>query len=283
MIILHKNNYNPKLDFLICKNLLKETPRDCDELDFKDCFFGRRKPLHFHEKQIVKVKKFFKTHNILKLSRWDIRVLYRIITGSKEKISFGIICPINSPDDIVILANLVRSTNITDKYTLFRILLVEGYCLATRKVIVPYRWMCKRMLDSVELGDDSSALMIWKHIHERTNEYFEKHDAKENVIALNQVATFKDDFLSFVSADRLMLFGSLAIGKGNEYSDVDLIAIFPDERDLYDVKAVCRGYWEEKLSISFDIIVIHKSEFDALSHPAIKRTLKEIGGCYDVA
>lgn len=38
MIILHKNNYNPKLDFLICKNLLKETPRDCDELDFKDCF-----------------------------------------------------------------------------------------------------------------------------------------------------------------------------------------------------------------------------------------------------
>ena len=113
MIILHKNNYNPKLDFLICKNLLKETPRDCDELDFKDCFFGRRKPLHFHEKQIVKVKKFFKTHNILKLSRWDIRALYRIITGSKEKISFGIICPINSPDDIVILANLVRSTNST--------------------------------------------------------------------------------------------------------------------------------------------------------------------------
>ena len=205
MIILHKNNYNPKLDFLICKNLLKETPRDCDELDFKDCFFGRRKPLHFHEKQIVKVRKFFKTHNILNLSRWDTRTLYRIITGSKEKISFGIICPINSPDDIVILANLVRSTNVTDKYTLFRILLVEGYCLATRKVIVPYRWMCKRMLDSVELGDDSSALMIWKHIHERTNEYFEKHDGYSSDLGATVTGgstatiTYESDTLSSVS------------------------------------------------------------------------------------
>lgn len=70
MIILHKNNYNPKLDFLICKNLLKETPRDCDELDFKDCFFGRRKPLHFHEKQIVKVKNFSKHIIFLNFRDW---------------------------------------------------------------------------------------------------------------------------------------------------------------------------------------------------------------------
>lgn len=283
MIILHRNSYNPKIDFLICKNLLKGTPRDCDELNFKDCFFGKRKPERFYEKQIVKVKNFFKTHNILKLSRRDIRLLYRIVTGCNEKLSFRITCPINSPDDIAILANLVRSANVTDKYALFRILLLEGYCLATRKVIIPYRWLCKRMYDSIELEDNASAFMIWKHIHNRTSKYMESHNVKENEIALDQVARYKDDFLSRMEANELFIFGSLAIGAGNKYSDLDMIAVFPDRRDLRSLKWICHEYWKDKLNISFDIIVISETDFSKIPNPAIKHTLREIGGRYDAA
>lgn len=282
MIVLHKSKYNPKIDFLISKNLLQDTPRDCDELNFKKCFFGKRKPEFQHEKRIVKIKWFFKTHNIMNLSRNDIQILYGIISGKKERIANGIFIKIYSLDDIEILANLVRHSSVSDKYALFRVLLLEGFCKANNRIVIPYRWMCRRLFDSLELDDITSAYYIWKHIQDRTSKYFESHDISENANAIKQIELNKPDFLKTVGAKDLFLFGSLAIGNGNKYSDVDMIAVFPDEKNTSCMRTNCYDFWREKLSIPFDLIVMSEQEFNTISRPAIKRTLKQIGGRYDV-
>ena len=281
MIVLHKSKYNPKIDFLICKNLMQSIPKDCDELDFKDCFFEHKKPVLAHEMRILKIKRFFKSHNTLCLTRVDIQKLYQIITGRKEKFSSGIFCPICYPDDIVILANLVHKSEVSDKYALFRILLFVGYCKANNKTIIPYRWLCREIYDSIEQGDDTSAFFIWEHIHIRTNKYFASHDICENQKAVEQINARKNDFMINVGAKNLYLFGSLAVGRGNRYSDIDMIAVFPNGLDLRGIREICNSFWESELQIPFDIIVMSEDEFENISRPAIKRTLRKIGGDCD--
>lgn len=38
MKIIRSNKYNPKLDYLVCKNLLNNIPFEYDELSLRDCF-----------------------------------------------------------------------------------------------------------------------------------------------------------------------------------------------------------------------------------------------------
>lgn len=283
MVILHKDEYNPKIDFLICKNLMLYTPRDCDELDFKSCFFGKRKPKYKHEKTVLRIKRFFKRHDILSLSRQDVQTLYQIVTESREKLNVGIFCKIVEFDDTVTLFKLVNNSNVTDKYTLFRILLLKGYCKGNGRLIIPYRRSCKRMYDAISFGDTDLAIFIFNNMKYRTDKYFASHDVKENMKAVEQVEMYKTKFMKTVGAKELYLFGSLAIGGGNKYSDIDLLAVFPSGKELCEERAACQEFWRDKLNIQFDIIAMSEQEFEGLARPAIKRTLKKVGDLYDVA
>lgn len=278
MIVIHKKQYNPKIDFLICKQLLCSVPTDSDELIFRDCFYGKKRPIHEHEKNIVELKKFFRCHEVERLTNTDVHELYDFLTTGAFDTSAGIFCEIDSFDDVVVLVNLIQQTSTTDKHTLFRILLLRGFCSATNEPLIPYRWLCRKLYDAITEKNIVIAQMFWARLMSKTEKLQLKHDIKENDVVLQTIKEYADDFVKAMSADALYIYGSLSVGKGTEYSDADLLAVFPGDINERNITMYCHEYWKDKISIPFDVMALSQENFAKLNHPAITKTLQKVGG-----
>lgn len=278
MIVMHKNKYNPKIDFLICKQLLCFVDVCSDELAFRNCFYNKACPKCKHEYEIVKLRKFFEKHDVCTMSNKDVRTLYAMLTGRKEDKSFGIYCKVESLDDVIMLVNLINQTSLEDKHTLFRVLLLKGFCTACGEPIIPYRWICKNLYEAIEKEDLYTAQWLWSRLCEKTKKISKKHDLEENGFALNVISREKNDFIKNVGANNLYVYGSLAVGEGTEYSDIDLLAVFPNDKNLGEARERCAEYWRGKINIPFDIMAMTENELANMLRPAIKSTLRAIGG-----
>ena len=56
---LINDEYNVKLNYLVCKNLLITPLNDYDELHLRNCFFSESNFLYKYEEEIVKIKNYF--------------------------------------------------------------------------------------------------------------------------------------------------------------------------------------------------------------------------------
>lgn len=275
MIVLHNSNYNPKIDFLICRNLLCTLPQKYDELFLKDCFFGKRQPERKYENDIVELKQFFERHYIKQLSAEEIAQLYYLISGCRVSFASEFIFDIKTIDDVQKLVDRIENIGLYDKYTIFRLLLLRN--TSTGTPIIPYRGLCKRLYDGILAQNSKESSVLWQKLLANPKKYMIAHSIEENEIALEKVRLYSSLFLKNVGAIQLYVFGSLAIGSGTEYSDIDLLAVFLDSIKTAETKVACRNFWKEKISIQFDIIVLSQSEFERFSRPAILRTLKNVG------
>lgn len=278
MIVHHKSKYNPKIDFLACKQLLNIVPLNCDELAFRDCFYGKRKARYAHERRILKLKEFFQAHDIANFADTDIHELYRVITKETWDRGTAIFCDINTIEDVVVLAKLINKTEVCDKYALFRVLLLNGFYRANKYVLIPYRYICRRIYDSAVNDDLETISILWRRLCLKTHKYMQQHDIAKNDESISQVTKLKGEFLKTVGALNLYMYGSLAVGDGNEYSDLDLLVVFPNNIEMRGIRAKCYEFWKGKIYIPIDIHSMMLSQFEQISAPAIKRTMKEVGG-----
>lgn len=278
MIVLRNKRYNPKIDFLVCKQLINSVTPNCDEDQFKDCFNDVCKPKLMHEKEMVNVKNFFKKQSLNKFTNADIHNLYRIITNESWDVQQGILCPVHKISDVIQLANLVNKTTVNDKPTLFKILLLWGYYKANNKILIPYKYLCTNLYESILTGNTIAIKPLWERLIYKTKKCEQKHSLKDNAKAIAIVKEKCNAFLHKFGAENLYMFGSLAEEKGTEYSDIDLLVIFPDDTDLTGLKNECHQYWQSQLCIFVDLCIMNKQRFDNIGSPSIKRTLKKIGG-----
>lgn len=75
MIVIHKSEYNPRIDFIVCKQMLCDLPYEYDELKLRECFEKELGELPY-EKDIIAIKSFFKTSDITEAKRSEIETLY---------------------------------------------------------------------------------------------------------------------------------------------------------------------------------------------------------------
>lgn len=276
-MLIRKMNYNQKIDFLICKQLLDFVPTSSDELKFRDCFFGKRQPKYKHELEITEVRDFLEKRDIRRFTPKDVNDLYRLLTKDEGNSSIGVFCDVETIEDVELLARIVEKTSINNKRAFFKILLFKGYCAKNTKPLIPYRHLCGKIYDSILDGNMADAKFAWERLLAKTEKLQLKHDLKQNAIEVGKVERNASDFLKTVGAKSFFLYGSLATGSGTEYSDVDLLTVFADDAIKLDSRAVCYGYWKDILEIPFDMMVVSESDFDRIDHPAITDTLRKIG------
>ena len=67
-MLLKKNSiYNEKIDYLICKNLIKSLPSSFDEYHLRDVFHLKKEPIEYFEKDIIEIKTFLENHNLINI------------------------------------------------------------------------------------------------------------------------------------------------------------------------------------------------------------------------
>lgn len=277
MIVLRKINYNPKIDYLICKQLLNNLQKDYDDVLLKKIFWGKESPETEYQYKLLEIKRFFEENPIETFTQNTVVNLLSIICGEIPQKQTGIFSDISDIGDVELLADLVGKNLDQFQDELFQILLLKGYCQTTMKPLVPYKYLCRKLFQSFMSGQLDLAENLWKKLLFKTEKISKKHSLLDNDNAINQVMSSKQDFLQSVNGEELYLFGSLAKNHGTEYSDVDLLVVFDDAKYFDNARTVCRNYWVPKLNIPFDIIALPRSKFETLSSPGILKTLIKVG------
>ena len=67
MIVIHKSEYNPRIDFIVCKQLLCNLPYEYNELKLRESF--EKKRANYRMKRILSLLKTFLKRKINKVER----------------------------------------------------------------------------------------------------------------------------------------------------------------------------------------------------------------------
>ncbi|MCH5151035.1 MAG: nucleotidyltransferase domain-containing protein [Clostridiales bacterium] len=275
MIVLHELDYNPKIDYLICRNLVKHQPHKYDEASLRKTFIGDLSPTNNFEKDILKIKQFFIQYDASQLSTQDIAELYSIIVEEKIDCKAIELYSRFTEREVVQMVYLVQQQE-CDIETLFKILLLVNYCKYYNKPLIPYRGVCRELYWNARFNNSKRMNVVMNSLIHMTNKINVKHDVSFNELAVNSLQMHKDTFLNMFPDCRLGYCGSIALGQGNEYSDLDIVIVFPDNKNINLYKRSINQFWQDKILIPYDTILVKESEMNSRLTVSILRTLKYI-------
>lgn len=271
MILMHNREYNPRIDFIVCKQLLHSLPQQFDELKLRKCF-AEEKGETVYEKDLVALKKYFAINDVSRSTIKDAEILYFLTV--KEKLSLqGEISEIEDLADIEKIARFVSKQNCVSTQ-LFKIMLLLGYSQTHTTPLMPFNSICEALYCAINEQNISKAADCWRCLLGRIQKYNTKHSLKLNTFCVEALKTHKAQFLSEFSAKKLGFYGSLALGKGSEYSDLDIIVILQNSAER-STKLAIRRFWQEIIPLFFDVTVVTEEEFGKLP-VAINGTTKFI-------
>ena len=238
--------YNPKIDFLITKNLLTSWPRKFNEFDLRRAFKKKYGSAPKELKPIKQIRDFLRKRRLESFKKKDFEELIGLIT--KRKFKYEFIIPFEEMtaeylDKYVSFLKLIVSREIAHACLATMVLYV---CAKNQEIIVPYRGAIKRVLfDERPISGD----LLISALKERVKHVNTKHDISENVLARNMVKEKKDEFLrTFRNVKGYGIYGSFAMGKENEYSDLDMLVI-SDEGKNYNLEYEISAFWQLKKTI----------------------------------
>lgn len=274
MLIMNLPSYNPKIDYLVCRHLLSNVPAGCDEYHLKKLFQNDLPPQCSHEETLLQVKSFFRVHKAESLTATDAAALYQVVTGERPAPLDKLLCGVSSANDVITLAKSVAFHSASDKDALFKIFLLTGYCRANGFPLITYCTLCRKIFYAVQYGDESYARSFYAALLARTAKYVAKHDVSLNAAALRLICDSASDFKTRFGAIRLGVFGSLVTGESNEYSDADVLAVFPDGVKISKQEAA--QYWQRILPVHCDVVTVTQSKFQSDLPIAIRRQVRYV-------
>ena len=150
-MLLKKNSiYNEKIDYLICKNLLKSIPSTFDEYHLRDVFHIKKEPIEYFEKDIIEIKTFLENHNLVNIDIKEIEKLIFII--SKEKVNFEKVYKFTYQKvDVKLLKDLkelVNKEDLNNKDTIIKICILISSLRYDDVPLIPYRSVIKRLCNN---------------------------------------------------------------------------------------------------------------------------------------
>ncbi len=204
----------------------------------------------------------------------DIAELYYIVSAEKMTSQCNLLCSIQSVEDVFQLIDYVDTIKVYDRDTLFKIMLLVNYCRTNAIPFIPYRTLCRRLYWSVKYDDKDLAKKYYDILVRKIDKFNLKHDIQLNETAINKVQDLKTDFFSQIGASKLGVFGSLSIGEGNEYSDLDLLVVFPDAIEPRVKKHEVNQFLKDRLEIPFDAVLVTEQQLEYKLSPSIKRSVR---------
>ena len=265
--------YNPKIDFLITKNLLTSWPRKFNEFDLRRAFKKKFGSTPKELKLSKKIRDFLRKNRLESFKKKDFEELISMIT--KQKFKYEFIVPFEEMtaehlDRFVSYLKLIVSRETAHACLAAMVLYV---CAKNKEVIVPYRGTIRKALydDHPIYADFLISTLI-----ERTRHVNTKHDISENALVRNTVKEKKEEFLrTFRSVKGYGIYGSFAMGKENEYSDIDMLVISDEGRNYNLENEICI-FWHRYFTIDIDVKIVKEDDIDQELTECMKKTLKMV-------
>lgn len=274
MVLSHQKTYNPKIDYLVCRNLINDLPWDHDEHRLREVYEEDLTPKCKYETDLLRVKSFFRERDVADLTTNDIETLYYIITGYQIIIDDFALNGVESVEDIDSLVKCIETIAVCNRDVLFQILLLVNYSKRHITPLIPYAGVCRKLYWSIVVGDEEQAQRRFRFLIYKIDKYCQKHSLEQNKEAVQKLYLHKDEFLQKFGANQMGMYGSLAHDGGNEYSDLDILIIFPNEVPVEAIHGDICQYWESIIDIPVDVTVITEREITTKIHPSMQQTLK---------
>lgn len=270
MTVLHNKIYNPKIDYLICKQLVKTLPERYDEDQMRICYRDNKaeKP---YEQDLINIKAFFERNDVLQCTNNTVKDLY-VLCAHEDLILIDEDIAITVKSDMREIAAFVNKID-CKRNVLFQILFLLHYLVKNNLPIIPYASLCGSMFYAISAGEDLDAAAIYSKLQKQAEKYLTKHTIEDGEKCIKLFNKYAEDFLAESDAVKVGFYGSYARGNANEYSDFDILTVFTDEKVLPLCKIKALEFWRSKLPIKVDVAVINQSNFDDLPQ-GIRRSVK---------
>lgn len=274
-LILENREYNPKIDYFVCKNLAEGLERGYYEEHIRAVYHKEESAKSDFEFMMIKIKEIFKLNDINNNAPMIVNNLYQCITNSNIDISFQLndFSYLALKNNYAIIDSLKISLEL--KFILFQIVLFLVLSLKYDLPIIPYHFSCKNIFNN--LINDSSDETIENNIAIlvlRTMKLNQRHDISYSKKVFKILNENKVDLLSNTSILKIGIYGSFATGNMNEYSDLDLLVIMNEKENIDVILDYSYKFWSFKIDIPIDIKVITEKDLLGLNMKGLKKTLK---------
>lgn len=275
-----QSKYNPKLEYLVCKNLLIHLPYQYDEERLRKCFEMECSTQKQYEQEILNIKSVLLSKPLDEYKEKDMACLYEVITGEQVKLSF--IEPVLKQEisflyKMILMAKGIEESGVKDSILLFKIILIVLTSMEKHKILIPYYRPVKKLYESILQNELLVIIdMLYQTLLYRSERYNHLHDISLNEKTLKIIQTHKERFLEETKAIAFGVYGSFATGKANAYSDIDLFVMISDALNEKEIRKQAEAFWCPIIPIDIDFKIVKENEMDKKLTKGMKRTLKII-------
>ena len=264
--------YNPKIDYLITKNLLYQPPKDYNEFEVRRAFKKRIGFVPTKLRKIRAIRKCLQKRPLSMLKQKDYEKAVRTITGENYRYHYMVPFKIMTVNE---LAKYACYLQLNDSYKVafacFSLMILFTFAKEDQ-VIIPYRGMVKKCLNSE--NPDVERLLL--DLKERTSRSNTKHSVEENRLVRKTIKEKKEEFLKcFPSIKDYGVYGSFAMKKENEYSDVDMLVICDDKENSL-IEHDITVFWHKYFDINIDIKIVTEESLEQELTECMKKTLRMV-------
>ena len=277
MIIKKNINYNSRIDYMICKNLIKQLPIDFDEYSLRDVFFKKTSPTTSYENDIVCIRNFFETNeddNIMNIEK-----LFYIIT--KEYIDFKYYYVfVNRKVDINYLQDLRTILDINEsnnKETIMKICIVFSSIKYDDVPLIPTRSVIRTLIECEEqskIKNIEKIKLCYKNLLKKKDKYLYKHSLDKNNDAIRYLYEHSKEIVSLLEVLAIGIYGSFATNTCNEYSDLDILIITYNDQNKEKIYQTSYEYLSSKIPIAIDIKVVREKDIDNELTIGMKKSMR---------
>ena len=173
-----KGEYNPKIDYLICKNLIITWPIEFNEFEIRKAYLKNYKRHNKSLGCIIKIRKYLRKHSIYKFSLKNFVELIYIISGKKIEYNYRIKFEEMKKSelyDYILYLRYLNNREISE--LMLKIMLIYVYS-KENEIIIPQRSYIKDLLKDLNLENSIKEIIIL--LEERTNKLNIRHDMRVN-------------------------------------------------------------------------------------------------------
>lgn len=271
-MFLKNKEYNPKIDYLLCKYLLKDFPEDADENHLKDCFFNKESCQTDEDLILCMTRNFFLQHNLLSLTEKEIQMFFEYLN---IKYSFQGFSGNSIEEKIYNLISSIKDKPIEEQELILKFLLVVVYVKEKEELILPYIKGIRRILSATSLEEIGP---IISYLEKKTNRLNTKHDTRLNSIIPNILNLLSSFFLEITGYLGIGIYGSFSLQTSNEYSDLDIMVFISDGLDKHNARKLAKQFFCKFIPIPIDVKVTTTEEMESDLTIGMKKTLKILKG-----
>ena len=264
--------YNQKIDYLICKNLIDLNEKTIDELKMRKIYQEEKEAKTKKEIIMIRAKKIidYIKRPTTEFTLKEIKKCYEMLVDKEAKITKSTQrllknieedFSINKVSDIAekSIIEILKSRAFGNKWNGCMAKIVHNFILL-KKDLVPvilYPSQMKMIRKLINEGEEAGAIVELKKAYERTNRFNIKHIIIPYEEIQEKIKNKKEELKERYGVESVYVYGSYARGEENEYSDLDLYVEISKQKRTEEVKKVrIANYIEKEIGLAIDIKIV---------------------------